>query len=193
MLVNEQLLAHLYQLQGDARAASSLSRRAGQRRSAIIELFWNEQTQCFHDLDINNKRHTASISLATAYPLFVGAATEQQAGCVADLLEKDFLKPGGLTTTTCESGQQWDAPNGWAPLQWIAVTGLRRYGHHRLADEIRARWVKLNVRLFQRTGKLLEKYNVYEPNTPGGGGEYAVQDGFGWTNGVLKAFLTEKQ
>ncbi len=32
--------------------------------------------------------------------------------------------------------------------------------------------------------KLVEKYDVSSTGTGGGGGEYPLQDGFGWTNGV---------
>jgi len=51
------------------------------------------------------------------------------------------------------------------------------------------RWCKLNNDVYQRTGKLLEKYNVMDTHLESGGGEYPTQDGFGWTNGVLLALL----
>ncbi len=99
-----------------------------------------------------------------------------------------LLEEGGLVTTNIASGQQWDAPNGWAPLQWIAITGLRRYRHRALAREIARRWLETVQRVFANTGKLVEKYDV-EHILPGGGGEYPLQDGFGWTNGVTRALL----
>jgi alpha,alpha-trehalase len=86
------------------------------------------------------------------------------------------------------TGQQWDAPNGWAPLQWIAVQGLGRYGQSRLASAVATRWLTTVCRTYRETGKLLEKYDVEEAR-PGGGGEYPLQDGFGWTNGVSRALL----
>lgn len=85
------------------------------------------------------------------------------------------------------SGQQWDAPNGWVLLQWIAVEGPGNYGFGPLAQEIAGRGVDKNIAGYQ-AAKLVEKYNV---TTTGGdegtGGEYATQIGFGWTNGVLVA------
>jgi alpha,alpha-trehalase len=86
------------------------------------------------------------------------------------------------------TGQQWDAPNGWAPLQWIAVAGLERYGAGRLAKTISQRWVATVDAFYRRTGKVIEKYDVEQPGA-GGGGEYPLQDGFGWTNGVLRKLL----
>ncbi|MFC7668149.1 trehalase family glycosidase [Hymenobacter humi] len=124
-------------------------------------------------------------TLAGVYPLAFGLATPAQAKRVATNLKANFLKPGGLVTTLAKTGQQWDAPNGWAPLQYLAVEGLRRYQQPTLADTVAHRWVRLNRRVFNQTGKLLEKYDVVDPNRPAGGGEYPLQDGFGWTNGVL--------
>jgi len=44
-------------------------------------------------------------------------------------------------------------------------------------------------RFYEQTGKLIEKYDVIEPGRRGGGGEYPTQDGFGWTNGVMRKLL----
>src|SRR5207247_1528992 len=98
-----------------------------------------------------------------------------------------FLKPGGFVPTLISSGQQWDAPNGWAPLEWLAIEGVRRYGRADLADAARARWLALNRRTYRATGKMTEKYDVVDLLRRAGGGEYPTQDGFGWTNGVALA------
>ncbi|MDP1859126.1 MAG: trehalase family glycosidase, partial [Gemmatimonadaceae bacterium] len=103
---------------------------------------------------------------------------------VAAVLERDFLRPGGFVTTRIASGQQWDAPNGWPPLQWMGMEGVRRYGRADLADQARDRWLAVNRRVYQATRKMTEKYDVVDLNRPAGGGEYPTQDGFGWTNGV---------
>ena len=118
-------------------------------------------------------------------------ATTKQAAAVARRLEQDFLKEGGLVTTLAETGQQWDSPNGWAPLHWVVIEGLRNYGYHQLADTIKRRWIDTNLRVFNEKGKMVEKYDVINPSGLGGGGEYPLQDGFGWTNGVLAALLDE--
>jgi alpha,alpha-trehalase len=82
------------------------------------------------------------------------------------------------------SGQQWDAPNGWPPLEWLAIEGVRRYGRADLAAAARDRWLALNRRTFQSTRKMTEKYDVVDLQRRAGGGEYPAQDGFGWSNGV---------
>ncbi|WP_272936729.1 trehalase family glycosidase, partial [Mycobacteroides chelonae] len=101
-----------------------------------------------------------------------------------------LLQPGGLLTTTTTTGQQWDAPNGWAPLQWIAVDGLRRYGEPTLAKEIGVRFLNTVKHVYSTEDKLVEKYVVEGDSARvGGGGEYPLQDGFGWTNGVTLKLL----
>ncbi len=115
---------------------------------------------------------------------------KQVAGC-AQMVEKELLAEGGLLTTHINSGQQWDAPNGWAPLQYIGITALQHYREIRIARLILERWIKLNVKVFRATGKLMEKYNVMDTNLTSGGGEYPVQDGFGWTNGVLLKLIKD--
>jgi alpha,alpha-trehalase len=122
------------------------------------------------------------------YPLFVGLADPDQARAVAAAVSSSLLAPGGVLTTSQRTGQQWDAPNGWAPHQWIAVVGFNNYDQTELARTIATRWVATVARAYRETGKLLEKYDVQEA-APGGGGEYPLQDGFGWTNGVTRAFI----
>ncbi len=145
----------------------------------------------FADYDLTTRRPTAVVSAAMVYPLFTGVATPAQAAQTAAAVRRDLLAPGGLRTTLGRTGQQWDAPNGWAPLQWLAVAGLDRYGEQRLADAIAARWLATVTREYRASGRLLEKYNV-EDAVPGGGGEYPLQDGFGWTNGVARALQERK-
>jgi alpha,alpha-trehalase len=126
------------------------------------------------------------------FPLFVKLADKQRAEKQKDVLMRDLLKPGGFATTTLSTGQQWDAPNGWAPLQWPAIKGLQNYYFTEEANTAIERWVKLNKDVYARTGKLMEKYNVMDTHLDAGGGEYPSQDGFGWTNGVLLALLNQK-
>ncbi len=187
----ETTLATIYALQGATSIAQSFSQKAAARKSAILQYGWHEEKGFFMDYHFVTGNQTPVRSLAGLFPLFVGIATDAQAARVATVLERDFLKPGGLLTTLNTTTEQWDAPNGWAPLHWISVQGLRRYGHHELAHVITARWVGLNTRVYRNTGKLVEKYNVVDMSLEAGGGEYPVQDGFGWTNGVLLGLMRE--
>lgn len=153
---------------------------------------WNESDKTFEDFNWVKQKQTGIKSLAMVYPLFFKMASQDQADSIARYIKAHFLKPGGLPATLNHSGQQWDAPNGWAPLQWMAIIGLENYGHSALAKTIAERWVTLNEKVYTKTGKFVEKYNVEDMTLDAGGGEYPVQDGFGWSNGVylaLKAYL----
>ena len=162
--------------------------QADRRRRAIVRYLWDAQDGAFEDFDWRTARRTGRLTAATLMPLFVGMADRAQADRVAATVADRLMRLGGLATTTVHGGQQWDEPNGWAPLQWIAVTGLDRYGHRDLADTIAVRWVRTVSGVYACTGRLVEKYDV-DTGLPGHGGEYPVQDGFGWTNGVTRALL----
>ena len=184
----EQTLARAYRVAGHTADAWRFEARASNRRRAIQRYLWNAQLGVFEDYSWRDRRLTGHVSAATLYPLFVGVAKAVQARDVAIAVENRLLQPDGLATTTLNTGQQWDAPNGWAPLQWIAVEGLNRYGHSRLARTIAKRWIRENIAVYETTGRLVEKYDV-SGDAAARGGEYPLQDGFGWTNGVLRRLL----
>ncbi len=166
----------------------TMNAQAAARKAAVLRLMWDEQQGAFVNYDWRNGRKLGQLTAATAYPLFADLADRKQAQRVAATIRKSLLMPHGLATTIVNTGEQWDDPNGWAPLQWIAIDGLRRHGEGGLAATIAERWVAENARVYCRTGKLVEKYNVREAGE-GAGGEYPVQDGFGWTNAVLVKLL----
>jgi alpha,alpha-trehalase len=172
----------------DATCESDFLRRIATRRTAINRYLWNDRNGEFLDYQWVHGEQLDRSSAAMVYPLFVGLAEPEQANRVADAVRAKLLASGGIVTTTHVTGQQWDAPNGWAPLQWIAISGLNAYSHGDLAGEIAKRWLHTVSRTYNETSKLLEKYDVQE-ETPGGGGEYQLQDGFGWTNGVTRALI----
>ncbi|MEI6085956.1 MAG: alpha,alpha-trehalase TreF [Bacteroidota bacterium] len=183
----EQTIAKAATLSGDVQKASEFIELSANRRMAILEYCWNNKIHYFCDYHFVKKQTLDKQTAAGLYPLFVSISNQHQANAVAHFVEAHLLKPGGLVTTNIHSGQQWDAPNGWAPLQWIAFEGLKKYGLHHLANEIGSRWIKINEKVFEATGKLMEKYNVEDLSKLAGGGEYEGQDGFGWTNGVYLA------
>ncbi len=172
---------------GEVACAHEFTHRAEARRAAIDRYLWDAGAGAYLDYHWTRRERIARVSAATLYPLFVSLASADQAAAVAATAERELLKPGGIVATPLESGQQWDSPNGWAPLQWIAVVGLLGYSKQVLADTIACRFLVTVATVYQRTGKLVEKYDVVRTDRQGGGGEYPTQDGFGWTNGVVRA------
>jgi len=184
----ETIIAKALQLNGKTTLSKSFTGKATKRKAAIIKYCWNAQTGFFYDYNFAEKQQAVVISAAGVFPLFVKIATPAQAAGVAKTVTEFLLKEGGIVTTTNKTGQQWDAPNGWAPLQWTTAAGFKNYGNTTLAKTIATRWLALNNKVYQATGKMMEKYNVEDLTQLAGGGEYPSQDGFGWTNGVYLAF-----
>jgi alpha,alpha-trehalase len=183
----ERTLAHAYAADGQSAKAAAMETAAARRRGAVMARCWSESEGWFCDFDLKRGERSPRLSLAGIVPLFVGLATPEQATAAAATLRGRFLRPGGVVTSLVRTGEQWDAPNGWAPLQWMAVRGLENSGQHELALEIARRWLALNRRVYAETGKMMEKYDVEDTARAAGGGEYPSQDGFGWTNGVFLA------
>jgi alpha,alpha-trehalase len=186
----ELVLSRAYGLSGDSARAKLYAARATVRAGAIRRLMWDGKDHVYADYLWQAERQSPELSAATVYPLYFGIATPQQADAIADTLRHSFLEPGGLATSLQATGQQWDRPNGWAPLQYLAVEGLKRYGNKELAAVIARRWIAANVRGYAANGVLREKYDI-ESGNRAGGGEYALQIGFGWTNGVLVRLMAE--
>ena len=186
-------IARAYALQEKDEKSKEFVIKAVNRKNAILDYCWSPKFNFFMDFHFISDEPTGIYSLAGMYPLFFEIAKENQAEQAAGVIEEYFLSPGGLPSTLRFTGQQWDAPNGWAPLQWISYVGLMNYGHTSLAQAIRQRWMQTVENEYQDSGKLLEKYNVINPEVAGGGGEYPTQDGFGWTNGVYLRMLQEEE
>lgn len=190
----ESDLAYAYQLAGKTAEAKLFAQRAARREAAIRHVLWDADAGDFSDYNWRQQKLTHVLSAATVVPLFFHVATDAEAKSIARVVQAKLLAPGGILTTTTDTGQQWDAPNGWAPLQWMAVQGFRRYGFSDLAKTIAERWESRVNEGFARDGVLVEKYNVAAPSgssTGGHGGEYTLQVGFGWTNGVQAALMAE--
>ena len=185
----EHTLQKAYQLNGQLSEATRFVQKAAQRKHRIRHHFWNDQFGFYMDVDTVTGQHTSSLTLAGLFPLFFNLATPEQAERIHERLQHDFLQMGGWVTTLVQSGQQWDWPNGWAPLQWIVYQSLLNYGFTETARKGRDRWLTLNDKVFRMTGKMMEKYNVVDDILTADGGKYPNQDGFGWTNGVYLALL----
>jgi alpha,alpha-trehalase len=189
----ERTIAALYAFRhsaGDDSVSRVFTAEAAERRRALLAAAYDSTDGFFYDVRWQTgARVRDRPSMAAVAPLYFALATPEQARAVAARLERDFLKPGGFVTTQITSGQQWDAPNGWPPLQWLAIEGVRRYGRDDLARTARDRWLALNRRTYAATRRMTEKYDVVDLARRAGGGEYPTQDGFGWTNGVALALI----
>jgi alpha,alpha-trehalase len=190
----EWTIAKAKQINGDD-AGAKLFREKAQQRSALIDkYFWNKNMSFFTDYQFKTQTQLNHISPAGMYPFcFINEKPDYMSLLgkkAAAVLEAKLLKEGGFVTTEYDNGEQWDAPNGWAPLEWMMIWGLDRCGQKNLATLAAKRWVKLNTDVYKSTGKLMEKYNVTDITKVPGGEDYGDQDGFGWTNGVFLKLIS---
>lgn len=185
----ERTLAFANKVSGNLIQQRYYNQLAERRRTAINKYLWSAEKGWYVDYDLTTQQASPELTLAGMSPFFLSVAEQSKIAKAKITLEKNFIKPGGVVTSLKNTGEQWDAPNGWAPLQWITIVGLENYGESVLARSVAERWVTLNKNVYNETGKLMEKYNVVDLSVKAGGGEYPNQDGFGWTNGVLLALI----
>jgi alpha,alpha-trehalase len=185
----EMDMAHFCNLLDQPERSLGWRRRAEERRADFDVLFWDEEEGYYFDYNFATLQRNPTATLAGFYPLWAGIATQAAANrVVRDWLPR-FEQVGGVVTSlTPREGRQWAWPNGWAPLQYIVVEGLDRYGYHDDARRLRRKWCDVCATLFERTGALWEKYNVVDPESEGEAGLYGHVSGFGWTNGVFVDF-----
>jgi len=170
------------ELLGDKREAKSWRLAMDKRAETINELMWDKTNNLYYDYNFTKKKRSRIGSLATYYPLWSGMANEKQAKKLVKGLSR--FMPYSLA-------MQWAYPNGWAPLHFITVQGLQRYGYHDEAKRIALKWVKNNLDWFNKHGVFLEKYNVVQPKEPPTKGLYPSQTGFGWTNAIFERFCQD--
>ena len=179
---------------GRARDARVWAGLAAARRQKINRLMWDERDGLYYDYNFVKKQGRRYPFVTTFYPLWAGIADRRQAARVVSNLHL-FERPGGLQTSTNKSGNQWDAPFGWAPMQMIAIKGLRRYGYSKEADRIAGNFLSMILKDFIEHNTIVEKYDVERRSSQLGAGikfGYAAnQIGFGWTNAAFAELYAE--
>ncbi len=185
-------LAWLSRELGHASRAKEWESQARARRRLMDRFFWNAKEGLYFDYDFEKGRQSNYIYVTTFYPLWVGAASPDQAKAVAGRFHT-FDEPGGLVTSRKDTEAQWDYPYGWAPDQLIGADGLRRYGFAGDANRLASQFVSMVAENFRRDGTIKEKYNVVRRSSEVQVtvGYKANQVGFGWTNGVFLVLLDE--
>ncbi|XXG77738.1 hypothetical protein AAC387_Pa08g1834 [Persea americana] len=202
-------IAFFARLTGDDSVAERFSAVSQARFAAINSIFWNAKMSQWLDYWLINNNtckethvwevhnQNGNIFASNFIPLWIELFNSDGAKAkkvMKSLKNSRLLHDAGIATSLSNSGQQWDFPNGWAPLQHMIVEGLLKSGLREartLAEDIAVRWIRTNYAAYKKTGAMHEKYNVEACGKIGGGGEYVPQTGFGWTNGVVLAFLEE--
>ncbi|KAK9275467.1 hypothetical protein L1049_022734 [Liquidambar formosana] len=203
-------IAFLAKVTGEKSTADRFLEAAQARKRAMNSILWNEKMGQWLDYWLDNStsckeeaqtweslNQNQNVFASNFIPLWIELFNSD--GLMVEKVMKSLQSSGllcaaGIATSLTNSGQQWDFPNGWAPLQHMIVEGLARSRSKEalsMAEDIAVRWIRTNYAAYKKTGTMHEKYNVEACGKIGGGGEYVPQTGFGWSNGVVLAFLEE--
>ncbi|KAI9494172.1 trehalase [Zychaea mexicana] len=199
------------------RKAKYYKRQAAKRLEALEHIFWDEEDAAFYDYNVTSNALDKDFTPACLYPFWLGAVPskiKRSPKTLSRVFDKtrELLEeyPGILTTSVYNTTLQWDLPNGWPPLQYIAMKAMLNVdswlkqpdnGLVGLAYTLAERYIASAFCSWYKTGgavpgvlqqlsnqtdngHMFEKFDVEEIGDAGGGGEYVVQAGFGWTNGI---------
>ena len=205
---------------GKERKAKYYKRQAAKRLEALYDVFWDEEAVSFFDYNVTSQALDKDFTPASLYPFWLGAVPSKikhNTKTLSRVFDKTqyYLEeyPGILTTSEFNTTLQWDLPNGWPPLQYIAMKAMlnvdswikhdkeQKDGFGGLAYTLAQRFVASAFCSWYKTGgsvpgllkqldnqtdtgHMFEKFNVADIGDAGAGGEYTVQAGFGWTNGI---------
>jgi len=190
---NEKNIAELYKLVGNKQKHDYYTNQAQARRAAIDAFMYNPEDGVWHDWDLKTHKQETEFYASAYVPLWAELYHGKNIGLMLQHMKKHGILSfaGGIPTTLRKIQQQWDFPNAWAPIQWFVVKGLQNIKANNQAYELARKWITSNYCGWVAKNSMFEKYNASRLGVPGGGGEYVVQEGFGWTNGVILSLLTE--
>lgn len=195
----EMDFARAAEIAGDKRTSGEWKTAARHRQQTMDKLMWSTIRGMYFDYDYSKEKRGSVASLAAFYPLWAGMVDDARAKQLVKSLRR-FEEKGGLATTDTQQlarlvpgtmPTQWAYPNGWAPLHYLIIKGLQRYGYNADAERIARKWIKTNLDWFNQYGVFLEKYNVVQPHKPPLKGVYPSMTGFGWTNAVFERLCQE--
>lgn len=197
MYWNAAILSEFYHALNNVEKSQRYADIAKEWMEAVTDLLWHEELGTWLDYDLINNIRRDYFAISNISPLWTGCYPKEHTEKIVRLVLKylqnqNVIYPGGTPTTKEHTGEQWDFPNAWPPLQNILVTGLYNTGNEaaqRLAFELAQTWLRSNLMSFRKTHTMFEKYDATVAGESGGGGEYDTQWGFGWTNGVVMDFL----
>ncbi|XP_022617238.1 trehalase isoform X1 [Seriola dumerili] len=197
LCLNEKTLASFHRILGDGDSAALYDQAAARRLEAVESVLWDAERGAWFDYNLLTHSKHFEFYPSNLAPVWAQCYSRPEMGekAVQYLKGSGALQfPNGVPTSLRESGQQWDYPNAWPPLQHVLISGLSKLPSEdakQLAFDLAQHWIKTNWLAYMKYDAMFEKYDVNGDGKPGGGGEYEVQLGFGWTNGVALQLLDQ--
>lgn len=193
-----QNVAYFRSILGQPRIAARWGALARLWRNNIEQVLWNEEVGVWLDYDVANQKHRNYFYPTNLSPLWMETVTKKDMNKHAPRIIQYMHNSGalnyrgGLPASLLRTGEQWDFPNSWPPLVSMAVNAMKALNTEEsklIAFQLAQDYVRACHKGFQEHKQMFEKYDSENPGQYGGGGEYTVQEGFGWSNGVVFEFL----
>uniref|UniRef100_T1HKP0 Trehalase n=2 Tax=Rhodnius prolixus TaxID=13249 RepID=T1HKP0_RHOPR len=195
---NARLLSKFCKMLNRTKEAAVYEKISNNWLEAVDAVLWHPEVGAWLDYDLINKKERDYFYPSNLAPLWTRCYPSEKKSEYADKVVKYLMKrkvfenPGGVPSSQEHSGEQWDYPNAWPPHQYIVIKGLENANTtdtKHLAFQLAERWVQSNYQAYLKDNAMYEKYDATVVGRGGGGGEYEVQLGFGWTNGVILELL----
>lgn len=199
MCWNAKLLSKFYMRLNNTNKANEYQKIAEEWIVSVEKILWHDEVGAWLDYDLINNVKRDYFYPSNLAPLWTGCYDQSRKDyyvkSILKYLDKTNIKVnvGGIPTTVIHSGEQWDYPNAWPPLQYMVIVGLEMTGDDfakKVAYDWAEKWVRSNYEAFRTAHAMFEKYDATVVGETGGGGEYEVQLGFGWSNGVIMELLS---
>lgn len=197
---NARILSQFFAGLNNTDKADFYSNLGDQWEDTINKVFWNETEGSWFDyLDYGSiQGHKTEFYPGNILPLILNVTSmSSKIDKVISYLEgtKVLTFPGGIPSSLEQTGEQWDFPNGWAPhVHWF-IESLEGSGDEKalqIAKETAQKWVTNNYLTYTKhNNTMFEKYDVMNIGSAGGGGEYEVVIGFGWSNGAVMDLMVK--
>uniref|UniRef100_A0ABI8A114 Trehalase n=1 Tax=Felis catus TaxID=9685 RepID=A0ABI8A114_FELCA len=188
----EELMSDFYSRPGYDLQATKYRNMREQLLAAMKAILWNEENGAWFDYDLENRRKNLEFYPSNLSPLWSGCFSDP--GVVDKALK--YLEDSqiltyqyGIPTSLQKTGQQWDFPNAWAPLQDLVIRGLAKCPSphsQEVAFQLAQNWIRTNFEVYSRKSAMYEKYDISNGGQPG---PFLSPEGFGWTSGVVLMLL----
>ena len=191
MFQNEKILKEIHETLGHEKMTKFYETAAQKREKAINAVLWDKDLLTWGDYNIKTKKLNSNFLYITDLsPLWSGIQPQVDENIILNRYKSIlFDHPSGIPASNIQTGQQWDFPNVWAPYHYYVVDYFRQKNRMVEAKDIAERLVNTVYIGWLKTNYIFEKYHADKLGEYGGGGEYVVQEGFGWTNGTVIKFI----
>lgn len=154
-MINERKLAEKY------------GKIADEWTIAVKNVFWDDKVGIWLDYDLANGKSRNYFYPSNFAPLWTGCYPRKEKNRyvrkVLKYLEENRIlqnNPGGIPSSLDNSGQQWDYPNAWSPLQYIVITALDNTNYRWAQDvafDLAERWIRSNYEAYRKKKIMYEK------------------------------------